>query len=353
MIEELVYMGLASLLILIIPIFRRIYFSEIKKGIQNAERRKRYYFFDFLRGLAILAVIVIHIGDNFYVDKSGNQIFIIFVNNIARFAVPFFFISSGILLLGDKNLFSFYLKKTLRIFLPFFLITSIVGVYYQIDFLKILHGFIAGSASVPYYFMAILLQLYILYPFLKKYSRKKYFLHVTFLITIASLFLPQTWLLYGIPLFPKYLFLFAYGMSQSDRFLSDKFVLSLRERIFWISILLYYVASFVYFQAYLYNSRVFYAVALINIFFFYRDKLNKFFIYPLICYLGRNSLWIYLIHFFIIQAIYPFTKTWSSNFYLQYAYFSLLGIPLSVLASLLFKEVYNLLYNLIIPKELK
>ncbi|MDA3840550.1 MAG: acyltransferase [Patescibacteria group bacterium] len=343
MIEELVYLGLTSFLVLTIPILRKIYFSEERGVSITSERKGRYDFFDYLRGLAIIAVIVIHIGDSFYVEQSGNQVFIKLINNISRFAVPFFFISSGILLVRGNSLRQFFLNKTTRTFLPYFLITIMVGVYYNAGVLEIIRGFFAGKASLPYYFMAILLQFYLIYPFLVKYSKKKYFLHITFLITIIALFIEASWSFYGIPLFPRYLFLFAYGISQKDRFLSNSFSLGLKGKSFWIIVVLYYLFSSIYFQAYLYNVRIFYAIALFNLLFLLKDTLKNIPSYSFFCYLGRNSLWIYLIHYFIIQLIYPIAKQVSDNFYLQYLYFIVVGVPVSILLSLGFKLIYTLI----------
>ena len=353
MIEKLVYLGLGSFLVFFIPFLRQIYFSEDKKNEGIVDRKKRYDFFDYLRGLAILAVIIIHIGDNFLVEQTGNLLFIKIMNSITRFAVPFFLISSGALLSRGLSLKSFYFKKFIRTFLPFFLITTAVGVYYRVGFTDLLLGYISGSASIPYYFMAILLQFYLIYPFLEKHSQKKYFLHITFLITIASFFIQDTWIIYGIPLFPRYLYFFAYGISQKERFLSNRYKLELKEKIFWLIIIFYYLVSTAYFQIYFYNVRLFFALALFNLIFLYKDRLKKSPGYSLFCYLGKNSLWIYLIHFFIIQAMYPLVKSWSNNFYLQYFYFFILGIPLSISVSLLWGKIYNIYFNLIISKELK
>ncbi len=361
MILKLIYLGLSSFLILSIPILRRIYFSEGKEKSENNEIlqqaqhkiKKRHDFFDYLRGLAILAVILIHIGDNFYVEGSGNILFIKFINNISRFAVPFFLICSGVLLLRAASFKKFIQKKIFRNFLPYLLLTMAVGVYYDIGVLKIIHGFFAGSASAPYYYMGILLQFYLLYPFLEKYSKKKYFLHITFLISIVSFFIEQTWVFYGIPLFPRYLFLFTYGISQKEKFLSEKFKLSLKEKTFWIMLVVYYVVFALYSQEYLYNIRVFYAIALFNLLFLAKDWIKNIPSYSLFCYLGRNSLWIYLIHFFIVQAIFPTVKQVSDNFYFQYIYFVIVGVPVSILFSLGFKYVYNLVFDIFTIKPVK
>ena len=73
--------------------------------------------------------------------------------------------------------------------------------------------------------------------------------------------------------------------------------------------------------------------------------------YKQFVYLGKNSLWIYLIHYFVIQAIYTIIKTSDNNFYLEYFIFVLIGVPFSVIFSLIFKKVYLFFVNLIMPKK--
>ena len=75
MIINAIYFGFTAFLVFLIPLFRKIYFSENNKTVEISERKNRYDFFDFLRGVAILAVIFIHIGNNFYTDNTGNILF--------------------------------------------------------------------------------------------------------------------------------------------------------------------------------------------------------------------------------------------------------------------------------------
>ena len=85
-----------SSVILIFPIFWSLFFTNDNKN--EFQKNGRLPFFDFLKGIAIIAVIFIHcfifIGKTFP-DKT---FYIHIVNNLFRFAVPFFFIISGILL---------------------------------------------------------------------------------------------------------------------------------------------------------------------------------------------------------------------------------------------------------------
>ena len=109
--EKLVYILLLSFIVFSIPLFRKIFFFEIAKKERVYSRKKRYDFFDFLKGTAILAVVLIHINGSFYKDIYSDNIFIITFNNIFRFAIPFFLISSGVLLSLRDGFYSFYSKN--------------------------------------------------------------------------------------------------------------------------------------------------------------------------------------------------------------------------------------------------
>ncbi|MGM0629397.1 MAG: acyltransferase family protein, partial [Patescibacteria group bacterium] len=84
-------------------------------------------FFDFSKGIAILAVIIIHtvfIMNAFSEDLSVYSLqWNEGINRVMRFAIPVFFISSGALLfltgLDKESLKDFYLPKIKRIFIPY------------------------------------------------------------------------------------------------------------------------------------------------------------------------------------------------------------------------------------------
>lgn len=338
------YVFFTGILVLAIPFLRKTFFQKDTSISTNEDKRERIVFFDFLRGLAILAVVIIHIGDVFLLVEGANLFLIKTINNISRFAVPFFFIISGILLTREGGWLSFYRKKIIRIFLPFFIISSLIGLYNNSDLLSILHSFISGTASLPYYFMSVLLQFYILYPVLEKYSKKKHFLLITFLISFISFFLVNIWVVYKIPLFLRYLFFFAFGISQKDRFLSKNYYLNNKQKLTFSILILWFLFYASYFQVYFYNTLYFYAPALFVLFFLLKDNVNKKPL-KLFSYLGRNSLWIYLIHYLLIQFLAPYVLALSSNFYLQYFYFIVVVLPVSVLVSLFVGYTYKFLFR--------
>ena len=351
MIEKLVYIPLFSFLVFSIPLFRKIYFLESIKKEYSYFRKKRYDYFDFLKGLAILAVILIHINGFFYDDIYRDNIFVVAFNNFLRFAIPFFLISSGLLLSTKNGLYSFYSKKMIRIFLPYSFLTIIITAYYKASYFDIFKAFLLGTASPPYYFIALLLQLYLIYPFLLRLSKFKYFLHIVFLINIFYFIFALKYLFFNTLLFPRFIFLFSYGVFAKDRFLSCDKNFSLKEKFFYFGVIFSYLAYSFYFKSYFYNPRLFYGIALFNLLFIFKDYFKKKFFYNLFVCLGKNSLWIFLLHYFVIQAIYTIIKDMNIAFTAQYVLFVFSGLILSVAFSFLIKNIYIFFFNLVIPSK--
>lgn len=351
MIEKIVFLLICTFLVIFIPFLRRIYFSENTARKETLKKEARFEFIDYLRGLAILAVIIIHVGDGFYMDKIGNQDFINLMNALTRFAVPVFLFSSGLLLSRGSSWPDFYGKKIFRTFFPYIVLSVLVGVFWQAGIANTLYALISGTASIPYYFIIVLLELYLIFPFVKRFSRKKYFLHFSFLLTIGSFFIEETWGLFGIPLFFRYFFFFAYGMHLKQKFLSPQFSLDVKEKVFWLAIVFYYICTTLYFDLYFYNTRLFFAIAFINLVFLLKGKYKNIYGHRLIEYLGRNSLWIYLVHYFVIESMYELLKTSIDSFYLHYGILLVLGLPLSILTSLLFRNIYQYFIHFFIIKK--
>ena len=140
---------------------------------------------DYLRGFAILGVIAIHSFDlpplsllNYYVGYQDSPIADLTRQTIiyfTPFAIPLFILISGIALAYnyyDKiNIFDFYKKRMLRIIPPYVFISLIsifsLGLLNQIpSFGTIIFKLLTGTASDPLWFVAVILQLYIIFPFI-------------------------------------------------------------------------------------------------------------------------------------------------------------------------------------------
>lgn len=98
----------------------------------------RIKYYDTLRFLAILGIVILHISQVFHnVDLIGDKVYAL--SEITRFAVPVFLMMTGALLLNrDIELGDFFKRRFVRIILPFVLfliihriVFYIMGVYFD------------------------------------------------------------------------------------------------------------------------------------------------------------------------------------------------------------------------------
>jgi len=312
---------ICSLIILPWPWLRQRYFGQ-KNISEQLPIKNRIAFFDFIKGLAILAVIFIHVGYfNVFFPIAQPQLFFLYLtNNIARFAIPIFLICSGILLnplTDSRQIKEFYTRKIWRIFLPYGLCTLAYALYFSSNVPEFFYNLISGRAVLPYYFIIVLIALYLLYPLLDKLRSEKYFLPACFAISLVSYFIPQIRAVYGTPLFLEFLFFFAYGLVSRQRFLNyqkDK-----QEACLWLATILFYLAIILIRPGYYYNTQLFYGLAIFNLLFYCQKMLtrNKF-IFKLVSAFGKNSLWVYLLHFPLVYLSYILISGLAVNYYLQF-----------------------------------
>ena len=131
---------------------------------------------DALRVISILAVVLIHTTTR-VLEVTGYNLnsfqFTLFFNQVARFAVPMFFLISGFVLELHYHLnesFIHFLKKRFsKVFLPF-LFWSLI--YYFFVYTKhdknFINALLAGEASYQLYFIPSLLIFYIIFPVLRR-----------------------------------------------------------------------------------------------------------------------------------------------------------------------------------------
>ena len=145
---------------------------------------KRIAYFDILRALAIIGVVAIHssnIGLQFP-NNSFNFHFTILWRQIINPSVPLFLAISGYFLVNKNitNLHEYvdFIKKQIpKIYIPF-LVWSIVWLILGIlifnhSILSELFKLVIFQSSGPYYFIALIIQYYILLPILKSLANFK------------------------------------------------------------------------------------------------------------------------------------------------------------------------------------
>lgn len=333
-----------SLAVFLVAAARNIYFPNPTND-SEISLSSRDYFFDWLKGIAIFAVIVIHVSYfyNFFFEPHSQ--FFNIINNLSRFTIPIFFICSGILLkpIANRNgLKKFYGKKIIRIFLPYIIVVSILAILADKNLKDFLYLLITGNASVPYYFVIVLLQFYILYPLLSLGRNSKLFLYISFLISLSSFLYPLSWRLFGAPLFFKFLFFFQYGIYKRNYFLNYQKKDTQKELWFWLSIIIFYLLLIFVFDYRFYNVRLFYGLAIFNLLFMFRDKIKiQNWMSKIIIKAGQLSLWIFLLHFFVVEFFFHRLNSYTHNIYSDFAIIFILSTIFSYLIAYLSDMIYK------------
>ncbi len=203
---------------------------------------KRLREFDFIRAFAALSVIAIHVTAGYLAASDIAYAW----NQAMRFAVPLFIILSGFLLFhADRgrpplSYKAFLQKRLQKVLWPYLFWTILYVVFSERshwrewvngDILQplVLAGkhLLKGTGYVHLYFVLIVLQLYVLYPFLKRWLERhaSSLLLVSLMLTgfaqtmiylhqIQVLVLPGLWIPY-VSLFPIWLFYFVFGMAAA------------------------------------------------------------------------------------------------------------------------------------------
>ena len=143
-----------------------------------------------LRGIAIIAVIMIH-SMNSNLDDNTNTIIQIVMRQFINFAVPLFIFMSGYFtkqedVIADSKK---YIFKRLTKLVPPFLIWSVIGIltanYFSVK--STIKNLIFGKAFVQLYFIIVLIQIIFLLPFIVKTIDQKVLRILMFTVTPAYL----------------------------------------------------------------------------------------------------------------------------------------------------------------------
>lgn len=174
---------------------------------------------DFLRDLAMLAVMLIHVTST-YIAAESHVTFLgmnlaLFLNQASRFSVPLFLFLSGYSLgIGDKPMTyrAFLKRRASRVLAPYLVWVLVyeyancgfdLGMWLEQlgDLSRQLRNFLAGQAAPHLYFIPIVAQGYVLYPLLKRWVRKAP-VQGTLWSLAVTLLLQGWYALYSIDLMP-------------------------------------------------------------------------------------------------------------------------------------------------------
>jgi peptidoglycan/LPS O-acetylase OafA/YrhL len=164
--------------------------------------------FDYLRGLAIIAVVIIHCTGSYWWKQSSDQLNILVLvnsslNTLSAFAVPVFIFISGFILSysyrKEVTIKNFYKKKFGYILPPYFAFSFLYLIYYlingalslQSDLVLIIFKLFTASMAYHLWFIALIIQFYLIFPYvIKLYS---YFIKNKNLVLYLSLVISFTY----------------------------------------------------------------------------------------------------------------------------------------------------------------
>ena len=341
--------------------------TEIVQNNQNGKD----LFFQCVRGICIIAVILIHCKSGKSYQGTVSEInfyYWICLRQIINFAVSVFLFLSGYFVNGEnvnKAPLDWIRKRFIRLYLPFLvwaLIYTIVKLHKQLDlsfssFSRLALGTLTGYYSTHLYYIFILIQLTLLTPFLlrKKTAR------IGFII-ICIIFYVCRYLAYFLELnyfnkiwkfcFPCFGLFYILGIEWRHNGLEriKNIKISFCIIFFVLTLLLSFGESFLLLQLGVDSDFIVSQVKISSVFFSFSvicfllklhtivsiTKSNNLFVI-----IGNNSFSIYFIHLLILYCINMVLKI--LNIYdlnvLIIIHIIELSLSLSLLFSLLFKKI--------------
>lgn len=176
--------------------------------------KQRVLYFDFLRGIAVIMVVAIHVFGLCF-TKENIPIYAVLLRQLMNCAVPIFCASSAYFLiarnLDGQKYWKFLAKQIPRVYIPLLFCSF---PYLLLDFRNgteiwkyLLKYFFCGYSI--YYFVALVIQFYVLLPLFQKIRlfRNIFFclalslLWVAFYFYIVRLSIPVPLVLYAVPIF--------------------------------------------------------------------------------------------------------------------------------------------------------
>lgn len=230
--------------------------AGIKKNaeINSAPKNKSCFFpeLDYMRGLAIFAVITTHTLVYYSHMPSLSILTYIYMILIAfaKYGVPAFLFVSGFVLYNKYNtkfnLSDFYLKRYTSI-IPQYLIFSFLYELWNRGAITtvFINDLLTGGANQHLWFIRLIIELYIAYPvvmhifnYFKYHNNTKYFLIIVFIINILyNKYTPSYWLIDPFEHLLGWLFYFVLGMYVRDNYESID-ILTIRKNWLLITVLI-------------------------------------------------------------------------------------------------------------------
>lgn len=167
---------------------------------------------DYLRCFAILAVIYIHTAaaTTRVGEISNLDLFpVIYLENLAQFAVPLFICISGFVLYlsykPSEGIRSFYRKRYLRIIPPYLIFSAVYlvanifktraseSIWNVPSFVDVISAYIFAESNPHMWFFIIIIELYFIYPILDQVYNAILKLKIEWLFLVTALLLQLLW----------------------------------------------------------------------------------------------------------------------------------------------------------------
>ncbi|MGL5357201.1 MAG: acyltransferase family protein [Cetobacterium sp.] len=312
----------------------------------TTQHRDNYY--QGLRGVAILAVLLIHT-----LGITKNEYLMLIVRQFINYAVPLFLFLAGFFCRKQFELGKFNYKKSLmRILVPYFIWSILLMTrvkFYNFNFKEILLSLIIVKHFGIYYYIILLSQLILLSPVLLK---KKFNINIL-LITPISVVVYYFFRIKGYNIvFPfNVLFIWSgitfyyFGMYFNE--ISKSFQ-NLKWRITFFLVFIFNILESIYFfkKVEIFDLSISQfklsslALTFFLILFIVKDKKMKNILEnKYIVYLGDNSFGIYLIHAVLIMIISKVMGMFFQNSYIIFVITTILTLLLSLVALYLGKMI--------------
>jgi len=280
------------------------------------ENNDKLYELDYMRFIACLAVMAVHIsatGVTEYIHGSFPYIVMLIINKGLKFTTPVFVFLSGVTSFYSYRKVEFkyfaFLKKRLSKVLVAYFIWCII--YYMV-YIKLgiytknssfIEKVLNGTMSYHLYFVIIITQMYIIgplfYKLLKNSNKKVLILFITSIITLLCAEFIRFEL--SDRLFLKYMFFYIFGIYVTLEY--NKYLSWINNNKGFVGAgyiltgLIYIIVSYYDMVIYIY---VWFAFSIASVLFVYyvgvvlKDKFKN--IYNFIKLFGQSSYYIYLMH---------------------------------------------------------
>lgn len=292
--------------------------------IVPSSEKQRVLYFDFLRGIAVIMVVAIHVFGQCF-TKENIPIYAVLLRQVMNCAVPVFCASSAYFLitrnLEGQNYQKFLARQIPRVYIPL-LFCSLP--YLCIDLRSgteiwncLLKYFFCGYSV--YYFVALIIQFYVLLPLFQKLSLFRNIflglvvslLWVTVYIYIVKPVVELPLVLYGGPIFCFFVH-FAAGAALRKKQIESKKLFAMFLILAWLFLCLSVIESYLRMKASgtlegtgLKPSAVLFSACVVILLYgfsfernFPENSFTKF-----IGLAGRFSFGIYLTHLFILAVL--------------------------------------------------